>query len=59
MGSDEPLFKTLAQIADAIVGSFPRHLEVVVHDRSLPGNPSNTSPAMSRIENPAALSPIW
>ena len=36
MGSDEPLFKTLAQIADAIVGSFPRHLEVVVHDRSLP-----------------------
>lgn len=36
MGTDEPLFKTLAQIADAIVGSFPRNLEVVVHDLSHP-----------------------
>ena len=36
MGNDERLFKTLAQIADAIVGSFPRHLEVVVHDLSHP-----------------------
>ena len=34
MGSDERLFKTLAQIADAIVGSFPRNLDVVVHDLS-------------------------
>jgi predicted transcriptional regulator YheO len=34
MSDHEWLFKTLAQIADAIVGSFPRNFEVVVHDLS-------------------------
>lgn len=36
MSDHEWLFKTLAQIADAIVGSFPRNFEVVVHDLSQP-----------------------
>lgn len=36
MSDNEWLFKTLAQIADAIVGSFPRNFEVVVHDLSQP-----------------------
>ena len=36
MGDHELLSKALAQIADAIVGTFPRYFEAVVHDLSQP-----------------------
>ena len=36
MGERGLIFHTLRQIADAIVGTFPRAFEVVVHDLSQP-----------------------
>ena len=33
---DELLFRTLKQFADALVATFPRMFEVVVHDLSQP-----------------------
>lgn len=36
MSEHDMIFKILAQIADAFVGTFPRNLEIVVHDLSQP-----------------------